>query len=85
MNKIKILPLSFITLAMVGCGGGGSGSSGSDEDNFPTGLTYFTLDDYRSTAELLQLRGDNEITGTWVGVRNNTYTDANTSGPDFKR
>lgn len=85
MKKIKILPLSLITLAMVGCGGGGSGSSGSDEDNFPTDLTYFTLDDYRSTAELLQLRGDNEITGTWVGVRNNTYTDANTSGPDFKR
>jgi len=81
MKKITILPLSLITLAMAGCGGG-SGSGGDDTDNFPTDLTYFTLDDYRDTSELLDTE---EITGTWVGVRNNTYTDANTSGADYKR
>ena len=85
MKKIKILPLSLITLAMVGCGGGGSGSSSSDEDNFPTDLTYFTLDAYREAADLLRLRGDYDITGTWVGIRDYIYTDANTEGADYKR
>ena len=74
---------SGLALALVGCGGGsGSGSSNNNPDNFPQQLTYFTLDDYQDVADSL---GTDDIAGTWVGVRNITYTDANSSGVDVKR
>lgn len=73
----------IIAVALMGCGGGsGSGGGANNPDDFPQDLKFFTLDDYQDASERLP---SNELAGTWVGVRNITYTDANSSGVDVKR
>lgn len=74
--SIAALPLTGVLL---GCS---ANSDGIDSEDFqPQDLTAFSLEEYRDASDLTN---KGSVVGTWVGVTDITYTDANSEGSDFK-
>jgi len=82
MKKITTISLAAAVSLLAGCSSSSDGISNTDPRNFPQNLDEFSLEPYREASELLST---SELKGTWVGVRELIYTDANSSGYDYKR